>query len=153
MDNPELQIARFLAPFKPEIQTLTQQLRDYLKEKTQPTTELVGDSTISVNIGYGFTAKAWDCYCAIIVYSKHINLSFPSGTSLSDPHSLLQGSGKRIRHFKVKSFEDVQTPELMAILKEARENAFSLLGKNTGKSVPLRTIIKPISGIKKRPNQ
>ena len=78
LSDTEQQIATFLDSFNSEIASLTQQLREYLRKETKPTTELVGDSTISLNIGYGFTEKAWDCYCAIIVYSKHINISFPS---------------------------------------------------------------------------
>ena len=98
LDNAEQQIEHFILPFSREIRELAQQLRDYLKHETKPTVEIVGDSTISVNIGYGYTEKAWDCYCAIIVYSKHINISFPSGAILHDPKGFLQGTGKRIRH-------------------------------------------------------
>ena len=79
MNNTEQQIAKFLEPFNNEISSLAQRLRIHLKQETKPTIELVGDSTLSVNIGYGFTEKAWDCFCAIIVYSKHINISFLQG--------------------------------------------------------------------------
>ncbi len=149
MINTEQQIERFLEPFDIEISSLAQKLRKHIKKETAPTIELVGDSTISLNNGYGFTDKAWDCYCAIIVYSRHINISFPSGASLSDPKELLQGSGKRIRHIKIRKFEDINHPDVQNLLLEARHNALELIDANTKQEI--RTIVKPISGIKKRP--
>ena len=95
-------IEEYLQLFDKGISSLAMELRTHIQEETKPAFELVGDSVISVNIGYGFTEKAWDCYCAIIVYSKHINISFPSGAFLTDPHGLLEGTGKRIRHIKIK---------------------------------------------------
>lgn len=124
--NTELQITKFLEPFNNEISSLAQQLRDHLKKETKPTIELVGDSTISVNIGYGFTEIAWDCFCAIIVYSKHINISFPSGAFLSDSKGLLQGTGKRIRHIKIRNFNDINDPAVKKLLLEARDKALAL---------------------------
>lgn len=151
MSTEEQQIAQFLEPFNNEISILAQQLRVYLKEETKPTIELVGDSTISVNIGYGFTEKAWDCFCAIIVYSKHINISFPSGAFLSDPQEVLQGSGKKIRHFKIKVFDDIKSPVVKQLLLEARDIALSLAGGDPKEHYRLKTIVKPISGVKKKP--
>ena len=98
MENTEQQIAPFLKPFSAEIRSYAQILRAYLKEETKPDFELAGKSAQSFNIGYGFTTTAWDCYCAIIVYRKHINISLPSGACLSDPEGLLHGTGSRVRH-------------------------------------------------------
>ncbi|MBL4568873.1 MAG: DUF1801 domain-containing protein, partial [Flavobacteriaceae bacterium] len=97
-----------------------------------------------------FTEKAWDCYCAIIVYSKHINISFPSGTSLSDPEGLLQGTGKRIRHIKIRNLKDVKVPSIKRLLLDARDKAHALVNEELTQHVKIKTIIKPISGIKKR---
>lgn len=153
MNKTEQQIDEYLMPFSGKIQTLAQQLRTYLKTETHPTFELVADSNISVNIGYGFTEKAWDCYCAIIVYSKHINISLPSGVGIPDPEGILHGTGKRIRHIKINDFEDIKKPAVMDILMQARENAFALLKEKPTKTTGIQTIIKQISGTKKRPKQ
>ena len=151
MIDTEQQIKKFLEPFNNEIISLAIQLRDFIKEETKPSTELVGDSTISLNIGYGFTEKAWDCFCAIIVYSKHINLSFPSGAFLSDPQGLLQGTGKKIRHIRISNLSDVKAPAVKGLLLEARNRSIDLLSESTIERDNTRTIIKPISGNKKRP--
>ena len=151
MNNNEQLLEQFLLPFDDELVSLTQQLRQFLKGETKPKYELVGDSTISVNIGYGFTEKAWDCFCAIIVYSKHINLSFPSGAFLSDPKSLFIGTGKRIRHIKISDLDDLKNPDVINLLREAKERALARLDVNMLNFKDIRTIVKPIAGIKKRP--
>lgn len=112
---------------------------------------MVGDSTISLNIGYGFTEKAWDCFCAIIVYSKHINLSFPSGAFLPDPKGLFIGTGKRIRHIKISDLDDLKNPDVINLLKEARNRALESLDENIFDFNDVTTIVKPIAGEKKRP--
>ncbi len=150
-DPVEAQIDTLLLPFSDDIIKLANGLRHFIRNETHPATELVGDSTLSLNIGYGFTEKAWDCYCAIIVYSKHINISFPSGVRLNDPAGLLQGSGKRIRHIRISRLDDIRNRQVLNLLKQARELAFVASGAGSEKSTRLRTIVKPIAGIKKRP--
>ena len=102
-------------------------LRDELKSTMKPAFELAGFSAQSFNIGYGFTTTSWDCFCAIIVYRKHVNISLPSGATLSDPEKLLHGTGSQVRHIKVKQLTDIQTPTVRKILIEARENALFLV--------------------------
>ena len=150
MSNTEQQIVKFLELFNSEIGSLTQQLRDHLRKETKPTIELVFHSYLSLNIGYGFTEKAWDCFCAIIVYSKHINISFPSGAFLSDPQGLLQGTGKKIRHIKIKGLNDIKTPAVKNILLEARTKALALVEEKHNKKYSIKTVVKPISGITKK---
>lgn len=149
MDKNEGQIAKYLIPFDNNLVSLTQQLRHFFRKETNGGFELVGDSTISLNIGYGYTEKAWDCYCAIIVYSKHINLSFPSGASLYDPDRILQGSGKRIRHIRISSADDLENKEILSIIQDAKQLAIRLLDK-TPTNNKIETIIKQIGGVKKR---
>ena len=62
MLDEERQISGFLKPYGEEIRTLAQELRDYLRQETQPAYELAGQSAQSSNIGYGFTTTSWDCF-------------------------------------------------------------------------------------------
>lgn len=142
MENTEQQIADCLKPFGGEIASLAQALRAYLKKETKPAFELAGMSAQSFNIGYGFTTTAWDCYCAIIVYKKHINISLPSGASLFDPDGLMHGVGSRVRHLKLKELKDIQTPAVRTLLAEARQNAFSLILGEGSNHAGVRTVIK-----------
>ena len=140
--DPDDLIADHLAAYPEDIRAFAQELRGFLKQETRPAYELAGQSAQSFNIGYGFTSTAWDCYCAIIVYRKHINLSFPSGASLSDPEGLLHGTGSRIRHLKIAEIADLQCPTARALLTEARRNAFFLVRDRDIGHDGVRTIVR-----------
>lgn len=146
MDNTEQQIVKYLLPFKEDIKALAIKVREHLRIETEPYFEIIGDSHRSLSIGFGFTEKAWDCYCAIIVYSNHINLSFPSGTSLLDPDGLLVGTGTKIRHIRIYNFEDVKNPKVMKLIVQARDKAYDLVEKHKEDYEPIYSIIKEISG-------
>ena len=150
MENSEKLIDQFLLPFDDRLTSLVQELRQFFKSKTKPKYELVGNSTISLNIGYGFTEKAWDCYCAIIVYSEHINLSFPSGAFISDPNNLLVGNGKRIRHIKIADYDDMTNPDILNLILEAKSAALAKFDDKNCEFKDVKTLVKPIKGIKKR---
>ena len=149
MKSTEQQITEFLKPFSAEIRSFAQALRAYLKQATKPAFELAGNSAQSFNIGYGFTTTSWDCYCAIIVYRKHINISLPSGASVSDPEGLLHGTGSRVRHLKIRELKDVQTAAVRKILMKARNNAFVLVRGEGSDHDGVRTVIKTRKASKK----
>jgi hypothetical protein len=53
------------------------------------------------------------------MHKAHINLGFASGSSLPDPDKLLQGTGKYMRHVKIKRAEDLQKPALRQLVEKA----------------------------------
>jgi hypothetical protein len=57
--------------------------------------------------------------CFMMVGKNHVSLGFAQGTSLPDPARLLEGTGKNIRHVKLKATEQVGNPHLQNLLIEA----------------------------------
>ena len=57
-----------------------------------------------------------DLTFAIIPHSAHVNLQLADGIDLPDPAKLVEGTGKRIRHVKVRSVEAAAMPQLRAIV-------------------------------------
>jgi hypothetical protein len=53
------------------------------------------------------------------VFTAHANVGFFRGAELQDPRGLLQGSGKRMRHVKVKPGIDVDPAALDALIRAA----------------------------------
>jgi hypothetical protein len=45
--------------------------------------------------------------CYYMAGKNHITLGFIRGTSLPDPEGLLEGTGKNLRHVKIKTIEDL----------------------------------------------
>jgi hypothetical protein len=53
------------------------------------------------------------------VYTAHANVGFFHGADLEDPTGLLQGSGKRMRHVKLKPGVDLDAAALEALIRAA----------------------------------
>ena len=56
------------------------------------------------------------------VHAGHVILGFYRGADLPDPAGLLQGSGKRMRHVKLKAGEEVDEAALEALIVAAYED-------------------------------
>ena len=50
---------------------------------------------------------------------KYVNLYFMNGVELPDPSGLLTGTGKRLRHVKIKTADDLKNPALVELIKAA----------------------------------
>jgi len=57
--------------------------------------------------------------CFLMVGKQHVSLGFAQGTSLPDPAGLLEGTGKNIRHVKLKTADQVRNPHLENLIVEA----------------------------------
>jgi Domain of unknown function (DU1801) len=55
---------------------------------------------------------------ALIPHSGHVNVQLADGAELDDPSGIVEGMGKRIRHVKCRSLDDVARPALRALLSE-----------------------------------
>ena len=53
------------------------------------------------------------------VYKAHVNVGFYLGSALRDPKRLLLGTGKRMRHVKVKPGEKLDSAALRALVDAA----------------------------------
>ena len=60
-------------------------------------------------IGYGARQYGYDGWgmAALAPYTQWVSLAFLRGTSLDDPAGLLEGTGRRVRHVKVRSMEQL----------------------------------------------
>ena len=64
------------------------------------------------------TSKGLFCYLGTT--KGHATLGFQKGTSLPDPNRLLEGSGKEMRHIKLRSLDDIDEPAFKATLQQAQ---------------------------------
>ena len=58
-------------------------------------------------------------FAYVNAFSAHVNVGFFNGASLDDPAALLQGSGKRMRHVKLKPGETHDDKALGALIAAA----------------------------------
>ncbi len=53
------------------------------------------------------------------VFTAHVNVGFFYGAALADPKRLLQGSGKRMRHVKLKPGTNIDDEALLSLIAAA----------------------------------
>ena len=54
----------------------------------------------------------------LIPHTAHVNVQLADGALLPDPTGIVEGTGKRIRHVKCRSLDDVARPALRALIEE-----------------------------------
>lgn len=120
---------------------LFKELRQFILELYPASNELLYH-THALTAVFSISEKLTDAFCHVPVYSAHINLGFNKGTLLEDPHSLLKGTGKLIRHIEIKQPSDYRNPEVKSLIKEAIEFAINDVDK------PTKSVGKTLSKIK-----
>jgi hypothetical protein len=64
-----------------------------------------------------------DAFIHIVAYEKHVNLGFNQGALLPDPHGLIKGTGKSIRHIRITTEADLKRPlrpYIQAAIRQAK---------------------------------
>ena len=110
-------VEEFLATYPPHVQEMALRVRALVREVLPDALEMI-DLPAKL-IGYGTKNSYKGTICVISPYANHVNLGFARGTSLPDPSGLLEGTGKRARHVKLKALEDVNQPALRTLLEAA----------------------------------
>jgi hypothetical protein len=84
------------------------------------------------------------------VFRTHANVGFFHGAELDDPTGLLQGTGKRMRHVKVKPGGDLDAVALAALISNAYVDMKQRLAEENGVS---SASSRPREGRRRRPTR
>lgn len=69
---------------------------------------------------YGFGPQKMSAgYAYILPHTAWVNLGFYKGANLPDPDNLLEGTGKMLRHVKIRSVEAAENPKIILLIKAA----------------------------------
>lgn len=122
----EGQIEAVLAARSQQIRELYLAVHRLILEEFPPdlqhATDLVDGMTGYAAKQYGY--GGWGAL-ALAAHAKWVSLHFMRGNGLPDPDGLLEGSGKALRHVKLRSQADLdeRTPALRALLQAAQKVA------------------------------
>jgi hypothetical protein len=111
----EADVDRLLAGHTPEIQAAARALRGAIRTELPDVHEQVdfGNKLIA----FGFSMKMRDLLFAVIPHTAHVNLQLADGIDLADPTGIVEGTGKRIRHVKVRSVDDAGRADVLALVR------------------------------------
>ncbi|MBL1197419.1 MAG: hypothetical protein HND51_24015, partial [Chloroflexi bacterium] len=73
--------------------------------------------------------KMSEGYTYILPHKNWVNLGFYTGATLPDPEGLMEGTGKKLRHVKIRSIEDAERPAIRTLIAEALAERKGALGK------------------------
>ena len=66
------------------------------------------DPAITEEVKYGgILFSSGSPFCGVFSYARHVSLEFGRGAELEDPHHVLEGEGKKRRHIKIGSRDDL----------------------------------------------
>jgi hypothetical protein len=97
-----------------EVKSLLQQVRSMVQAAIPEATEILYHGAL----GYGPTTSGFDRIMYIQPQNDYVNLGFFFGSDLSDPSQLVEGSGKRMRHVKIRSTSEAHRPELPPLVQD-----------------------------------
>jgi len=110
----EADFETLLASQAPEVVTTARALRAAIRAAMPETVEQVDFGNRLLAFGKSMAMR--DLTFAIIPHTAHVNLQLADGVDLPDPGGLIEGTGKRIRHVKVRSVEAAGSPALRTII-------------------------------------
>ena len=107
-----------LAGVEPDLAAIARRLRAIIRAVDVNTVETVrlGDNAATYGVG---PKKMTDGYVYIMPMRGYINLGFYQGAMLADPKRLLEGTGKSLRHVKIRSMTDANRSPVRTLVSAA----------------------------------
>ena len=121
--EPHPHLRTSLSPYDPGVQDIAFELRKWILQWIPEANELIWDGYNAVSMAYSKSEKLQDAFCHIAVYKAHVNLGFNRGAELSEDTLPLEGTGRLIRHYKVKRLDAFPVAGVKKMILEASELA------------------------------
>jgi hypothetical protein len=102
----------------PEPRAICKSLRHVIASLHKDFVEVVWPRQKIASFGVG-PKKMTEHYAYIMVLHSHVNLGFYHAGSLADPLGLLEGTGKNLRHVKLRDVSSAKRPAITALLRDA----------------------------------
>jgi len=118
---------------QPEMAAIAYKLRALITEIYPDVTEVPRPVEQHAGCGIG-PSRANEIFGYLCPLKDYVRLGFYYGAALPDPHKVLAGEGKRLRHIKIYSLADVDRPEVRRLLAAAVRERQQGLGAR--KNVP-----------------
>lgn len=107
---------------------IARRLRGYILEIHPDTVEVIYLGYNSASYGIG-PKKNSEAYCYIMPQKAQVNLGFYYGVDLDDPSGLLEGTGKKLRHVKVRSIEDADKTAIRQLIQASYQERKTTLSQ------------------------
>ncbi|UOY01666.1 hypothetical protein [Blastococcus sp. PRF04-17] len=128
MTEDDHRFAELLAAVSPEVAALVRAADDLVRRTDPAVVRVVWAHQRTVGYGVG-PKKMSEHYAYLAAHPKHLNLGCNYGAHLDDG-GLLGGTGTNMRKMTVRTVEDLEDPRLVPLLRAAREERLTALGRS-----------------------
>jgi hypothetical protein len=108
-------VKEFLSSFPEEIRRISEDLRKMARSAMPGAHEFLYYDAIN----YSVSDSPLGRICYISPMEKYVTIGFLFGARLDDQRHMLEGSGKRARHVKIRTLEEGKNPALKELVKAA----------------------------------
>ena len=105
----------FLSNYSEEIRKISEDLRKMARSAMPGAHEFLYYDAIN----YSVSDSPLGRICYISPMEKYVTIGFLFGARLDDQRHLLEGSGKRARHVRIRTLEEGKSPALKELVKAA----------------------------------
>lgn len=109
------------------VEPISRRLREVILEGFPEAVEVVRLGDRAANYGVG-PKKMSESHVYVMPQQEYVNLGFYHGAELPDPEGLLEGTGAKMRHVKVRSVEDAGSFAVRSLIAAALEERRTELG-------------------------
>lgn len=116
----EKAFAELMAPYSSDVQELARKTRELVREVIPDAREEV-DFSAHMLVATFIPGTYKGAIVTIMLQKSYVNIMFAKGVELMevDETGLLEGTGKKARHIKVRDGERIKEPAVRALIKEA----------------------------------
>jgi hypothetical protein len=118
----QAQFSSFLAKYEPALAAQADAALERLRAQLPGAVEMVYNNYYALVVGFGPTDRPSEAVISLAIYPRWITLCFLNGASLPDPHHILDGEGKRVRHIRLDS-GTLDRPEIKRLIAMAADAA------------------------------
>ena len=118
-------VKEFLSNYPEEIRRITVELRNTARKAMPKAHEFLYYDAIN----YSTNDSPLGRICFISPMEKYVSFGFLFGARLDDQHHMLEGSGKRARHVKIRTLEETKNPVLKDLIKAAWSHGAEVVSK------------------------
>ena len=139
--SSESELAGFIAKFTPDLQSRIRGCRAKLAARFPDAIQLVYDNYNFLVIGFGPTNRSADAILSLAAHSRGVNLCFlQRGPDLPDPTSILRGSGRIARNVALDSPDDLDRPDVKALIDAALTLATTPMSASDGPELVIKSV-------------
>ena len=142
---PDPEYLKLLLPYGEVIQKLALAARKLILEEAPEASEFVYE-VYTIADHFTFTGQPGDAFVFTTTHANWVNLGFNFGSLLPDPHGLLRGEGKLIRHVRIAQATDLEARGVRDLVRAAIAQA----DRSEGKPGKPHTVIRTAQSARKR---